>query len=122
MGKNLHYSIRPFIERALNSHHAVEKIESINLDDFYAYKVTRRRGMSDVIVVLNDEYCFGSSSLQDKPNILKDGGFILIARPEASGDEDNEPLEKLSVGKIGKLLGALNREEFWNYEPPIRDL
>ena len=52
MGKNLHYSIRPFIEKALNNHFAVEKLEKIEIDDFYAYKITRRRGMSSLIVVL----------------------------------------------------------------------
>jgi len=118
MGKNLHYSIRPFIEKALNSHFAVERIEEILLDDFYAYRVFRRRGMSNVIVVLSDDYYFSSASIHNKDNVLKDGGFILIARPEANGNEESEPQEKLGIGKIGKLLGALNHEEFWNYEPP----
>jgi hypothetical protein len=121
MGKDLHYSIRPFIEKALNSHFAVDKIELINLDDFYAYEIIRRNGMSSLVVVLSDDYYFGSASLQNKPNILKDGGFFLIARPEASVHEDNEPQEKLGVGKIRKLLGALNREDYWNYEPPNKD-
>ena len=117
MGKNLHYSIRPYIEDALNSHNAVECIESIELDDFYAYEV-KRRNMSSLIVVLSDDYYFGSSSLYNKPDILKNGGFFLIARPEASGIEKNIPQEKLSIGKLGKLLGALNREDYWNYFPP----
>ena len=121
MGKDLHYSIRPFIEQALNNHNAVERIQSITLDDFYAYNVFRRSGMTSVVVVLSDDYHFGSASLQGKPTILKDGGFFLIAKPEASGFEGNEPNEKLGIGKIGKLLGALNREDFWNYEPPKKD-
>jgi len=28
------------------------------------------------------------------------------------------PFEKLGVGKIGKFLGALNREDYWNYTIP----
>lgn len=121
MGKDLHYSIRPFIERALNNHNAVESIEQIALDDFYAYKVNRRRGMTSLIVVLSDDYYFGEASLQNKPNILKDGGFFLIAKPEASGFQGNQPFEKLGIGKLAKLLGALNKEDFWNYEPPKID-
>lgn len=117
MGKNLHYSIRPYIEDALNSHNAVKCIESIELDDFYAYEI-KRRNMSSLILVLSDDYYFGSSSLYNKPDILKDGGFFLIARPEASGIEKNIPQEKLGIGKLGKLLGALNREDYWNYFPP----
>lgn len=121
MGKNLHYSIRPFIERALNSHSAVERFELIDNDDFYIYKIYRKKGMSEVLVVLSDDYYFGNSSLQNKPAILKNGGFFLIARPEASGFEGNEPLGKLGIGKIGKLLGALHRKDFWNYEPPKKE-
>jgi hypothetical protein len=121
MGKNLHYSIIPFIERALMNHFAVGWFELIDNEEYYIYKVYRKRGMSEVIVVLSDDYYFASASLQNKPAILKDGGFFLIARPEASGFEGNEPLEKLGIGKLGKLLGALNREDFWNYEPPKKD-
>ncbi len=121
MGKDLHYTIRPFIERALMSHQAVKELEKIDLDDYYAYKIHRNFNMSDVIVVLSDDYYFGSNSLANKPSILKNGGFFLIARPEASGFQGNEEMEKLGTGKIGKLLGALNKEEFWTYEPPAKD-
>lgn len=121
MGKNLHYSIRPFIEQALNSHFFVEKFELVDNDEYYIYRVKRKHGMSDVIVVLSDDYYFSTASLQSKPKILKNGGFFLIARPEAKGFEGNKPLEKLGVGKIGKLLGALNKEDFWNYEPPKKN-
>ena|SRR5690606_609520 len=121
MGKDLHYSIRPFIERALASHQAVNEIENIDTDDFYAYRLHRNFGMSDVIVVLSDAYYFGATTLASKPELLKDGGFFLIARPEASNFEVNREKEKLSVGKIGKLLGALNSEEFWTYTPPSEE-
>lgn len=74
--------------------------------------------MSEVIVVLSDDYFFGAYSIEMKPNTLKEGGFFLIARPEARVVERNLPEEKLSIGKLGKLLGALNKEEFWIYESP----
>lgn len=118
MGKDLHYSIRPFIERALANHRAVSKLENIETDDFYAYRLHRKFGMSAVVVVLSDEYYFGSTTLAAQPSLLKNGGFYLIARPEASNFEINLEKEKVSVGKIGKLLGALHQEDFWNYVPP----
>ncbi len=121
MGKDLHYSIRPFIERTFNSHFSVEKFEVIDNEEYFIYRVKRKYGMSDVVVVLSDDYYFGSVSLQNKPNILKNGGFFLIARPEASCLEENKPLEKLGIGKISKLLGALNIEDFWNFVPPKKD-
>ena len=120
MGKDLHYSIRPFIERALANHNAVKDIERIDTDEYYAYRIKRNFGMSDVTVVLSDNYHFGSTSLLNKPHLLKDGGFFLIAKPEASNYEINIENEKLSVGKIGKLLGALNKEQFWTYTPPSK--
>lgn len=118
MGKDLHYSIRPFIERALANHRAVNKIENIETDDFYAYRLQRNFGMSTVVVVLSDEYYFGAATLASLPTLLKKGGFYLIARPEASNFEINLEEQKISVGKIGHLLGALNQEEFWKYTAP----
>ena len=84
MGKDLHYSIRPFIEKALKNHNKVMAIEPIEVENFYAYKIKRIDGLSDMIVVLSDDYYFSSSSLYSKPEILKEGGFFLIAKPEAN--------------------------------------
>ncbi|MCP9611949.1 hypothetical protein [Coprobacter tertius] len=122
MGKDLHYSIRPFIENALKGHNKVYSIQPIDLDDFYAYKIIRTFGLSDMIVVLSDDYYFSSSSLHAKPEILKEGGFFLIAKPEANDYFASFPDEKLIVGKLGILLGAINKEEFWKYTiPPKRE-
>ena len=121
MGKNLHPTIRPYIENALNSHFAVSSIEPIENDDFYIYRVNRRNGNSSLIVVLSDDYYFGWSSLETKPVELKDGGFFLKARPEASGFEGNIVEEKIGCGSLGKLMGALNIEDFWTYEPPKKE-
>ena len=118
MGKDLHYSIRPFIERALTNHRAVKEIKDITTDEFYAYKIKRNFGLSDVIVVLSDAYYYGDSIAEDRIDIFKKGGFYLIARPEAKGFETNIPEEKIAIGQIGKLLGALNMGDFWKYERP----
>lgn len=120
MGKDLHYSIRPFIEKALKNHQVVEDIKPIKIDDYFAYEIIRKR-MKNVIVVLSDDYFLGESSIQNKPEILKEGGFFLKARPEGGGIEESIPQERLGIGRIGKLLGALNIEDFWNYEPPKKD-
>jgi hypothetical protein len=121
MGKNLHPSIRPYIENALNNHFAVSSIEQIENEDFYIYKVSRNNGKSSVIVALSDDYHLGWSSLEAKPTELKNGGFFLKARPEASGVDGNIVEEKIGYGSLGKLMGALNIEEFWTYEPPKKD-
>ncbi|MBS1530158.1 MAG: hypothetical protein JSU01_07620 [Bacteroidetes bacterium] len=77
--------------------------------------------MDDLYVVLSDDYHFGSYSRISIHPILKNGGFILIARPEAHDYDDNEPINKISIGKIGKLLGAINRKDFWNYVTPPKN-
>lgn len=121
MGKDLHYSIRPFIENALKGHNKVHSIQPTDLDDFYAYKIIRTNGLSDMIVVLSDDYYFSPSSLYSKPEILKKGGFFLIAKPEANNYFASFPDERLIIGKLGVLLGAINQEEFWNYTAPQKD-
>lgn len=120
MGKDLHYSIRPFIENALNNHHIVTTIKQIQIEDYYAYEI-ERKGMSNIIVVLSDDYFLGENSIQKKPEILKNGGFFLKARPEGGGIEESIPELRLGIGRIGKLLGALNHEDFWNYELPKKN-
>jgi len=121
MGKDLHYTIRPFIERVLNNHNAIREIENIELEDFYAYCLKRNFGMSDVIVILNDDYTFNHYSYLTKPELLKQGGFFLVAKPEASCIERSEKEDKVVVCKIKWLLGAINREDFWTYEPPKKE-
>ena len=118
MGKDLHYTIILFIERALSGHNAVAKFEMIDDDDYYIYKISRRRNLSNLIIVLSDAYNFNHYSYLEKPEILKEGGIILVARPEASCFERNETDDKIVVGKLGRVLGALHHEEFWTYEPP----
>lgn len=120
MGKDLHYSIRPFIENALKNHPIVIAVKPIQIDNYYAYEI-ERKNMDSVILVLSDDYFLGENSIHNKPEILKNGGFFLKARPEGGGIEESIPEEKLGIGRIGKLLGALNREDFWNYEPPKKD-
>ncbi len=121
MGKDLHYSIRPFIKNALIGHKAVKSIEEIDTDEYYVYKITRNFGYSDVLVVLSDAYTFNHYSYLNKPDILKNGGFFLVARPEASVNEMNDIPNKTVVGRLSRLLGALNKSEFWTYEPPQKD-
>lgn len=115
MGKDLHYSIRPYIERALSNHSAVKEIQPVECDEYYAYNIKRNFGMTDVLVVLSDAYYFGEANLESKPKILKNGGFFLIARPEASNYVENLEKERIGIGKLGTLLGALNVREFWTY-------
>lgn len=121
MGKDLHPSIIPFIERALTFHNKVKSFELIKDPEFYIYHISRNNGLRDFYVVLSDDYYFGDYGMISMHPILSNGGFILIARPEATNFNENNEEMRLGVGKIGKLLGALNRDEYWTYEPPIQN-
>ena len=121
MGKDLHPSILPFIERALTFHGKVKSFELVKDPEFFIYHILRKNGLRNLYVVLSDDYYFGDYGKMTMHPILKKGGFILIARPEATNHNENDSDLKLGVGKIGKLLGALNKDDYWNYEPPIQE-
>src|SRR5262249_37715993 len=118
MGKDLHYTIRPFIERALAGHQNVRSFELLENPEYFIYRIFRKKGMSDVKVILTDDYHFGEVSKIKIMPLLKGGGYILLAKPEAKGIMSNDVGNKVGIGKIGKLLGALNVEEYWRYTPP----
>lgn len=123
MGKDLHPSILSFLEERLNNHQAVESYEDISDDESYMFKVTRKRGLSEMVILLSDCYHYGEFDYFSKPNELDDGGFVLIAKPEASFSDEtqiNELEDKVIIGKIGILLGALNKEEYWKYTKPVK--
>ncbi len=121
MGKDLHPSIVPFIERALTFHNKVKSFELVKDPEFYIYHITRSNGLRDLYVVLSDDYYFGDYGIITMHSILSNGGFILIARPEATNHNENNNELRLGIGKIRKLLGALHRDEYWTYEPPIHN-
>lgn len=81
--------------------------------------------MSDVIVLIADNYYFGEydyHSIAQKE--LNGGGFILLARPEAQMDSDHVvhyKSEKIIIGKLKGLMGALNKDQFWLYTFPKKN-
>lgn len=74
-----------------------------------------------MIVHLSDEYRYSIYDYFNRPSILKNGGFILVARPEATFDDQIIQIalnDCIGIGKIAKLMGALHREQYWMYEEP----
>ena len=122
MGKDLHYTIVSFFEKVVSGHTMVRELVRLPNKEHYIYEIKRTKGLSCVIVVLSDEYAYGEFDYLNRPDELKDGGIILVAKPEAYFSNEtqvNHPSDKILIGKIGILLGALNKEDFWNYEKPI---
>jgi len=125
MGKNLHPTIMPFVMEKMQFHQDVIKVIDISTNEHYMYRLSRRKEMRDVVVLISDCYHFGEFDYLSKPTELNDGGFILIARPESSfpnNIQQHMKDDKIIIGKIGILLGALRIDEYWTYERPQEEV
>jgi hypothetical protein len=58
MGKDLHSSILPFIKNKLEYHSAVRDKEDISSNEYYIFRLIRRGGMRDVVLLLEDSYYY----------------------------------------------------------------
>jgi hypothetical protein len=126
LGRNLHYTIPRYLESALNKHAKVlswERIDNSQTDEHYIYLIRRSDGLSQVIVHLSDEYEYSLDDYFQKPDSIREGAFILVARPEAVYDDSIVEVaqqDQVSIGKFGALMGALYKERHWDYVPKER--
>ena len=121
MGKDIHKSIIRFLFDKLDNHQAVEDYEDLSNNDHYIFRIHRTNNRQTVTLFLTDCYHYSEFDYLSKPSILDEGGFILIAKPESDfpkDTQDNMIQDKIIIGKIGILMGALHKEEFWCYEKP----
>jgi len=119
MGKDLHHLILEFFHKAVGGHQDVERIEDISNSEYYIFKIIRKRGMREIVVLLSDAYYYGDIDYHMRPPELNNGGMILIAKPEShfsTDEQENYESEKILIGKIGILLGALRVNDFWTYQ------
>lgn len=121
MGKDLHPSIMPFVKKRMENHQNVLKIVDISTNEYYMFNLIRSYGLRDVVVLISDCYHFSEFDYHSKPVELNNGGFILIAKPESSFTSELQndfKQDKIIIGRIGILLGALRIDRFWTYEKP----
>ena len=119
MGKNLHYSILPYIEGALSNHNAVLSYEKQETEEYVFYNIVRVE-KADLRVLVCDSYNF---ILYNYLSCPKDVDFILIAKPEAKySDEILEYAKKdnLNLGKLGALMEILHIDNIIDYIPKER--
>ncbi len=123
MGKDLYYTILQFFEQRMAEHSAVATCEMMPSNEEFMYRVRRSNFGDEVRIWLLDEYHFSDMDFHNRPPELRAGDFILIARPEAGGGASADLIRqyRIGVGKIGVLMGALNRHEMWTYDPPDKD-
>lgn len=126
MGRNLYYTIPRFLQNALDNHTKVrdwQRIDHPQNDNDFIYRIRRTDGLSDIVLHAADEYRYSLTNYFQKPEQVRRGAFILIARPEGGyADEvaDIARQDEISIGKFGALMGALYREDHWNYIPKER--
>jgi len=123
MGKNLHYSILPFIEKALTGHSKVATWEREDHPTEYIYKIKRTGTLSEILLHVSDVYQYDLTCFFNKPDSIRSGCMILLAKPESTyGLELTDIVkgEQISIGKIGEILGALNLNEHWEWESKER--
>jgi hypothetical protein len=103
----------------MGEHSAVECYTDKSDGENYLFLIERNRERPPVLVHLSDAYFYGQLEYIARPSQLGRGDFILIARPEASYDEGIVAAARrngIGIGKISKLMGALNQEKIWLYE------
>ena len=120
MGLNLHYTIIKFFEARMDEHSIVESWRRIANKDEYIYEIKRSRYGDIINIWLCDAYLLTELEYLSRPREIKSGDYILIARPEAGGS-GSDLKNKIGIGKIGELMGALNVKKIWTYEPPTEE-
>ena len=119
MGKDLHPQILTFFKARMKEHVIVIKLEDLSSSDDFIFLVKRKESMPDVVVHLSDAYEYGHFDFTQRPHAVANAGsFILVAKPEATFDPQQvveARLQRIGLGQIGKLMGALNKREVWTY-------
>lgn len=119
MGKNLHSSILPYWERALNSHTKVKSWDRLPHTTDYIYLIVRISPLSEVVIHVSDEYRYNLTHYHTRPPEIKEGAIIYLAKPEsdyALEVVDIAVNDGISIGKYGEVLGALNINKHWTWE------
>ena len=120
MGTDLRQEIIVFFKERMDRHRRVASLVDISDEDNFIVRVDRQ-GLPSLNVHLSDAYCYTEAEFLSRPASIQQGDFILVAKPEGSVTDEalqHAKAERIGIGQIGKLMGALNYPEVWNYEPP----
>lgn len=122
MGFDLHPSILPYWEKALNSHSNVSSWDKLDDSNDYIYRIKRVRG-KDILVLVSDCYEYSLSDFFTRNDLIGQGAMIYMAKPESKYDLEVANVakqERVTIGMLGEILGALNLDVHWNWESKDR--
>jgi hypothetical protein len=119
MTKDLYYTIPQYFLARMHEHDGVLSVEDISSEEHFLYRICRRR-YGNVLVWLSDAYTFTDMDYVNRPEVLQEGDYIVIAKPEGGGGASQEFINaaKIGVGKLADLMGGLNKRDMWNYVAP----
>jgi hypothetical protein len=120
MGKDLHYTILPYLEDMLKNHNMVIGFNKIETDENIFYDINRDN-RPNMKIWVSDSYRFNINDYLQRP---QDIDFIYLAKPESNYNRD-EVVEMayndgINIGKIGALMGILYQENIKEYIPKER--
>jgi hypothetical protein len=107
----------------MTEHDLVASYDPLDNEDEYLYLITRHRGLPAVRVHLSDAYEYTRAEFLARPaEVTQRNSFVVLGLPHALGPDDELIAEArgrgVGIGKIGKLMGALNIRDVWSYETP----
>jgi hypothetical protein len=120
VSKDLYYTIPQYFLERMHEHSNVLDVEDLSTDEFYLYRIHRRREGDTILVWLSDAYLFTDMDYHNRPVELDPGDYILVAKPEGGAQVSPELIatERIGVGMLAELMGALTKREPWKYIPP----
>jgi hypothetical protein len=120
MGKDLYYTIIQFFQKRMSEHDAVFRCRQLDIEGEYIFEIDRVKFPGRPKIWLADQYRFTDMDYDNRPEVLKAGDYILVAKPEAGFSVDPELIRasRIGVGKLGEFMGALRVSEMWKYVPP----
>lgn len=120
MGKDLHYTILPYLEKALQDHTMVQSFKKEETDEHIFYNI-KRASKSDLRIWVSDAYRFNIHDYIQRPHNIN---FIYLAKPESDYNRDEVVIQSfndgINIGKIGALIGILYADDIKRYIPKER--
>lgn len=120
MGKDLHYTILPYLEKALQSHTMVQSFTKEETDEHIFYNI-KRVSKSDLRIWVSDSYRFNIYDYMQRPHNIN---FIYLAKPESDYNRDEVVRmafdDGINIGKFGALQGILYADDIKRYIPTER--
>lgn len=107
----------------LKKHQKVSRWELIEEQDHYLFKIQRVIPLDDLIILVSDEYRYIIDDYINRPDELPPGSMIYFIKPQSGYDTNVINLaksDKITIGKLVEILGALNIQDHWNWESPLK--